>query len=66
MGNGSLGAVAYSGIQSDRYSLNLDTLWSGFPGNKRPDPEAYEAYRKTKNYTMDGEYRKAYLPPPVF
>lgn len=66
MGNGSLGAVAYSGTQSDRYSLNLDTLWSGFPGNKRPDPKAYEAYRKTKNYTMDGEYRKAYLSAAGF
>ena len=39
LGNGSFGVVAYSGTDSDRYSLNLDTLWSGFPGNKRPNPD---------------------------
>ncbi len=66
LGNGSFGVVAYSGTDSDRYSLNLDTLWSGFPGNKRPNPDTYEAYRKTREYTLNGEYRKAYFAAAGF
>ena len=66
LGNGFFGAAAYSGTDSDRYSLNLDTLWSGFPGGKHPNPAAYEAYQKTKEYTLNGEYRKAYLAAADF
>lgn len=66
LGNGSFGAVAYSGTDSDRYSLNLDTLWSGFPEGKRPNPAAYEAYQKTKEYALNGAYRKAYLAAADF
>lgn len=66
LGNGFFGAAAYSGTDSDRYSLNLDTLWSGFPGGKHPNPAAYEAYQKTKEYTLHGEYRKAYLAAADF
>ena len=66
LGNGSFGAFAYSKTDADRYSLNLDTLWSGYPGNKKPNPAAYEAYQKTKAYTQRGEYRKAYLAAADF
>lgn len=31
IGNGSLGAMVYGGVQCDKLSLNHDTLWSGKP-----------------------------------
>lgn len=32
LGNGRLGAMAYGGVESDVFELNVDTLWSGGPG----------------------------------
>ena len=31
LGNGRLGAMAFSGAVSERYMFNEDTLWSGQP-----------------------------------
>lgn len=31
LGNGRLGATVYGGVNEDVYSLNDDTLWSGYP-----------------------------------
>ncbi|MFD0960806.1 glycoside hydrolase family 95 protein [Paenibacillus chungangensis] len=31
VGNGSLGAMVYGGIEQERIKLNEDTLWSGYP-----------------------------------
>ena len=29
LGNGSLGAMCFSGVKEDKISLNHDTLWTG-------------------------------------
>ena len=31
LGNGSLGAMCYSGTKTDKMVLNHDTLWTGCP-----------------------------------
>ena len=31
LGNGRLGACVYGGVKAARFSLNEDTLWSGYP-----------------------------------
>ena len=31
LGNGSLGAMVYGGIENELLELNIDTLWSGVP-----------------------------------
>lgn len=33
LGNGSLGAMIFGGLETERLQLNEDTLWSGFPQN---------------------------------
>ncbi len=43
IGNGSLGAMVYGGIRTERLSLNHDTLWSGKP-TRFVREGAYEAY----------------------
>lgn len=43
IGNGSLGAMVYGGVRTERLSLNHDTLWSGKPG-RFVRSGAYEAY----------------------
>lgn len=43
IGNGSIGGMVYSGIGSDRISLNKDTLWSGKPIDQKKE----SGYRKS-------------------
>ena len=31
LGNGRIGAMVFSGVARDRWALNEDTLWSGYP-----------------------------------
>jgi alpha-L-fucosidase 2 len=38
IGNGSLGAMIFGGVDRDRLQLNADTLWSGFPNDIQPQP----------------------------
>lgn len=58
LGNGSLGAMCYSGVQSDRLSLNHDTLWSGHP-RKVTREGAFESYIKAQKLALKGKYRQA-------
>jgi alpha-L-fucosidase 2 len=58
LGNGSLGAMCYSGIKEDKISLNHDTLWTGHP-QKVTKPGAYEAYHRAQALALDGKYREA-------
>lgn len=34
IGNGEMGAMVYGGVEKDCFSLNLDTLWSGYGAEK--------------------------------
>ena len=58
LGNGSLGAMCYSGTHIDRMVLNHDTLWTGYP-NPAEKPDAYDAYQKAQNLAREGKYAEA-------
>ncbi|MCM3110897.1 glycoside hydrolase family 95 protein [Lederbergia lenta] len=75
LGNGRIGAMHFGGIETDRFQLNEDTLWSGPPkkNKKYDDQESLQKVRKlidekkyedaiseTKN--MFGPYTQAYMP----
>ncbi|PAV31150.1 alpha-L-fucosidase [Virgibacillus profundi] len=74
LGNGRIGAMHFGGVETDRFQLNEDTLWSGPPERKVHvnreslekvrmliNEEQYEAADdETKN--MFGPYSEAYMP----
>ena len=76
LGNGRIGAMVFSGIDEDRWALNEDTLWSGYPRVcKVPGaPEALEEARrlmrqdryqeavKVLESGFTGAYTQAYMP----
>jgi alpha-L-fucosidase 2 len=57
IGNGSLGALVYGGVPSEKITLNLDTFWSGFPKPVRTIPA--ELLDKARSLILQGEYKKA-------
>ena len=58
LGNGRIGAMAYGDPEADRFALNEDTLWSGYPRFDTPSgaPEALETARALLGR---GEYAQA-------
>ena len=58
LGNGSLGAMVFGGIEQERIQLNEESLWSGAKFDReRPDAHRYLA--QVRNLLFRGEYRKA-------
>ncbi|MCA0753642.1 glycoside hydrolase family 95 protein [Paenibacillus sp. N4] len=58
VGNGRLGAMVFGGIGKERFQLNEDTLWSGFPR----DTNNYEALRylkRSRELIADKNYAEA-------
>lgn len=58
VGNGRIGAMVFGHIQKDRFQLNEDTLWSGYPR----DTNNYEALRylkKSRELIAQGQYAEA-------
>ncbi|MGP4040068.1 glycoside hydrolase family 95 protein [Gracilibacillus sp. D59] len=75
LGNGSLGAMVFGGIETERLQLNEDTLWSGFPrdGNNPTAKVLLPSIRKCvaeNNFEeadrlakqMMGSYTQSYMP----
>lgn len=75
LGNGKLGAMVYGGIETEHFSLNDNTLWSGAPtpGNAEDGPEILKQVREAvleEEYgrageiwkNMHGPYSARYLP----
>ena len=58
LGNGSLGAMCYSGTKSDKISLTHETLWSGHPRKVTKDG-AYDSYVKAQKMAIEGRYTEA-------
>ena len=58
LGNGRLGAMAYSGAVSERYMFNEDTLWSGQP-HKDEVPDGKENMKKLKELIKNRKYDEA-------
>lgn len=57
LGNGSLGAMCWSGVKTDKISLNHDTLWSGHP-RKVTREGAFESYEKAQQLALEGKYKQ--------
>ncbi|AIQ49410.1 alpha-amylase [Paenibacillus sp. FSL R7-0273] len=58
LGNGHMGAMVFGGTAEERFQLNEDTLWSGFPR----DTNNYEALRylkKARELVTEGSYTEA-------
>jgi alpha-L-fucosidase 2 len=58
IGNGTLGGMVFGGVERERISLNVDTLWSGFPRTGVP-PGAREALEETRRHLAAGDYHAA-------
>ncbi len=76
LGNGTMGASVFGGVNSDKIYLNDATLWSGEPVNSNMNPEAYknipairealknENYQlaETLNKKVQGSFSQSYAP----
>lgn len=60
LGNGTLGAMCYSGTEEDVYSLNHDTLWTGHPRVVH-NPGAYDGWCKAREQALAGNFRECHL-----
>ena len=62
LGNGSLGAMIFGDTQEERFSLNLDTLWTGVPFGERPLKNSVDFLNKAReaakmrNYHLTQKY----------
>lgn len=58
LGNGSLGAMVFGGVDKERIQLNEETMWSG--SNQDSDnPEAAKHLEGIKQLLFEGKYREA-------
>ncbi|KQK16351.1 hypothetical protein BRADI_1g28366v3 [Brachypodium distachyon] len=55
IGNGSLGAMVWGGVASEKLQLNLDTLWTGVPGNYT-DPSVPSAVAVVRKLVHDRQF----------
>jgi alpha-L-fucosidase 2 len=76
LGNGSLGAMVYGGVEQERLDLNVDTFWSGAPGERNNQgaldhlAPLREAVLRDRDYAraeelarqMQGPFSEAYEP----
>ena len=58
VGNGSLGAMIFGGIQKERIQLNEETVWTGEPVD-RANPEAKKYLAVVRNLLFEGKYAEA-------
>lgn len=59
IGNGSIGAMVFGGVKSEKISLNHDTLWSGIP-HKVDMSGAEEGLERARKYVMTDRYAEAH------
>ncbi|HEY8945087.1 MAG TPA: glycoside hydrolase family 95 protein [Polyangiaceae bacterium] len=58
VGNGRLGAMVFGGVESERWQLNEDTLWTGGPEDA-DNPEAFAALPEIRRLLFAGRYAEA-------
>lgn len=58
VGNGSLGAMIWGGIQEEKLGLNEESLWSGYYHDKN-NPGALGSLEEARNLIKEKEYVKA-------
>jgi alpha-L-fucosidase 2 len=54
IGNGSMGAMVFGGVQKEKLQLNEDSVWYGNGGRNRVNPEAKDNYLKVRRMLQDG------------
>lgn len=57
-GNGRLGVVTMGGVADERFALNEDTLWSGYPQNY-VKPNSFTHVCKARELVRDGKKQEA-------
>ena len=55
IGNGRLGAMVFGGAPSERFQLNEESLWSGFPRDC-DNPDAINHLSQVRKAVFDGDY----------
>lgn len=58
LGNGRIGAMAFSGTAYDKIQLNEETLWSGYPDKERRS-HSMEEIKKIREMVRKGDYLRA-------
>ena len=58
LGNGALGAMVYGGVATERYDLNYDQLWTGFPGVQQAG-NAQDAIKRAREAAEARDYALA-------
>ena len=58
LGNGSLGALVFGGVNRERIQLNEESMWSGSPDDN-DNPDAFAAQATIRELLFDGKYREA-------
>jgi len=59
IGNGTLGAIVYGGVEQNRIALNDITLWTGEPEGEPYTPDAYKALDEVRGYLDAEDYAAA-------
>ena len=59
IGNGTIGAIIYGGVEQERLSLNDITLWTGEPEQGVTTPDAYKAIPAIRAALEREDYRAA-------
>jgi len=58
VGNGTLGAMVFGGVEHERIQLNEHSLWSGHPV-EADSPEAREVIAQMRKLLLEGKYAEA-------
>ncbi|WP_207535297.1 glycoside hydrolase family 95 protein [Desertivirga arenae] len=58
LGNGKTGAMVFGRVNRERFQLNDNTLWSGYP-NSGNNPDGPEILPKVRQAVFEGDYIKA-------
>lgn len=58
LGNGFLGATVYGGVNTERYSMNEATLWSGYP-QPAPNSNGPDTFKRIQELILSGKAAEA-------
>ena len=59
LGNGRLGAMIFGGADDECYSMNEDTLWSGYPKQEHPGHPTRAIFDRAREMTAHGQFAQA-------
>ena len=59
VGNGRLGAMVFGGVETDRLSLNEDTIWTGGPVERGQGPISREIIEESRAKLLEGRNEEA-------